>query len=70
MADDPKKKKHDRKLVSQQDHEVDYLTRKHPYVKKDEVKTYIKEYGPSREIVEKKLKTLDNRRRNANTNGE
>jgi DNA-binding transcriptional regulator WhiA len=64
MADDPNKKKQDSKLVSQQDHEVVYLKRKHPYVTMEEVKDRIERYGPSREEVEKRLKSLDDRRRN------
>jgi hypothetical protein len=64
MADDPNKRKHDSKLVSQQDHEISYLKRKHPYVTKEEVKERVQKYGPSRDEVEKRLKSLDNRRRN------
>ena len=67
MADDPNKKKHDSKLVSQQDHEIDYLKRKHPYVTKEEVKERVQKYGPSRAKVEPILKSLDTRRRNKNS---
>ncbi len=65
MTDDPNKKKQDSKLVSQQDHEIDYLKRKHPYVTKEEVVERIQKYGPDRDEVEKRLKSLDNRRRKA-----
>lgn len=65
--DDPNKKKHDAKLVSQQDHEVDYLKRKNPYVTKDEVRKAIKETGPTRSKVESRLKSLNTRRKNSRT---
>lgn len=55
MADDPKKKKVDRKKVSQQKHEVDYLvkTTRKPAA---EVKKAIKDAGPGRAAVKKALK--------------
>ncbi|WP_138518991.1 DUF3606 domain-containing protein [Limnobacter alexandrii] len=55
MADDPKKKKQDSKLVSKQKHEIDYVAKKLK-VSVDAVKKAQKEAGPSRKAVEKKLK--------------
>ncbi len=54
MADDPKKRGQDSKLVSQQQHEVDYLV-KTTGKPRAEVERAIKEVGPSREKVLKKL---------------
>jgi len=57
MADDPKKKGADGKLVSQQPHEVKYLEKKHelpaPLIKK-----VIEQVGPSRQKVEQKLNEM------------
>jgi len=55
MADDPKKRGQDSKLVSQQQHEVDYLV-KTTGKSRAEVERAIKDVGPSREKVLKKLK--------------
>lgn len=55
MADDPKKKKQDGKLVSSQKHELKYTAKdnKVPVQKVKEAKVAV---GPSRAKIEKKLK--------------
>ncbi|WP_425724478.1 DUF3606 domain-containing protein [Hydrogenophaga sp. R2] len=53
-GDDPKKKKADSKLVSQQPHEVSYLAKKTQQTK-EAVKQAIQAAGPSRKAVVKKL---------------
>lgn len=53
-SDDPKKKKQDAKLVSQQPHEQAYVARK-TGKPPAEVKKATKEAGPSRKAVMKKL---------------
>jgi hypothetical protein len=57
MADDPKKKGHDGKLVSQQPHELDYLAKKHELPKKL-VANVIDQEGPSRKKVENYLSDM------------
>jgi hypothetical protein len=54
MTDDPTKKKLDSKLVSKQDHEVEYLMRKHN-ISKARVLQLISKYGPSRAEIEKHI---------------
>ncbi|MBT62892.1 MAG: DUF3606 domain-containing protein [Puniceicoccaceae bacterium] len=55
MGDDPNKKEHDGKLVSQQDHEVAYLKHKFPKRTETEIRNAIRMYGPSRSAVERRL---------------
>lgn len=54
MADDPKKTKQDRKLVSQQPHEIRYVVKK-TGLPAPAVKQAVKDSGPSRKAVMKKL---------------
>lgn len=53
-GDDPKKKEQDRKLVSQQQHEVDYL-RRTTGRSEEAIRNAIKKVGPSRDKVLKEL---------------
>jgi hypothetical protein len=55
MSDNPKKKKQDSKLVSNQDYELNYTSKKLNITKRELIKTKNK-VGPSRKKITKSVK--------------
>lgn len=66
MPDDLRKIKEDRKLANpHEDYEVRDLKKHYPDITIEETKKYMEDYGPGRKEVEKRLDSLEKRRRNA-----